>query len=80
MFEMCTYRIEVQGQVKEKNFNTISPYQIIDVCACPNGTQFAIHADQAGLIGLLRYLHQGGFVLLSVYRSYCGFINRRVRP
>jgi hypothetical protein len=35
----------------------------------PAATLLEIHADQSGLIGLLRYLHQQGFVLLSVYRS-----------
>jgi len=69
MQNLCAYKIEVQGKVDENSFNATSPLQVMVVHAHPDTTLFTISADQSGLIGLLRYLHQQGFVLLSVYRS-----------
>ena len=69
MQNLCAYNIEVQGKVDENSFNATSPLQVMVVHAYPDTTLFTISADQSGLIGLLRYLHQQGFVLLSVYRS-----------
>jgi hypothetical protein len=69
MQDLCAYQIEVHGKVGENAFNATSPLQVKVVHADPDTTLFTISADQSGLIGLLRYLHQQGFVLLSVYRS-----------
>ena len=64
-----TYRIEVQGQVDENTFNATSPLQMTVVRTDPVATLFTVHADQSGLIGLMRHLHGHGFVLLSVTRE-----------
>ena len=69
MQDICNYRIEVQGQVEESAFNATGPLRKKVIRADPAATLLEIYADQSGLIGLLRYLHQQGFVLLSVYRS-----------
>lgn len=69
MQELCTYIIEIQGQLEEKNFNIMSPYQIKDVRVDPDTTFFTIRADQSGFIGLVRHLHQQGFVLISTQRK-----------
>ena len=69
MQDICTYRIEVQGQVDENDFNAAGPLRMKVIRADQAATLLAIYADQSGLIGLLRFLHQQGFVLLSVYRS-----------
>jgi hypothetical protein len=69
MQELCTYHLEIQGQLEEKNFNTMSPYRVTEVCASPNVTLFTIYADQSGLVGLIRHLHQQGFVVLSIHRK-----------
>lgn len=69
MEALCTYHIEIQGQLEEKKFNATSPYRITDVRSTPDATRFTIHADQSGLIGLVRHLHQQGFVLLSMHRE-----------
>jgi hypothetical protein len=69
MQDICTYRIEVQGQVDENDFNAAGPLRMKVIRADQATTLLAIYADQSGLIGLLRFLHQQGFVLLSVYRS-----------
>ena len=69
MQELCTYRIEIQGQLEEQNFYTMSPYRLTEVRAGPDATLFTIYADQSGLIGLIRHLHQHGVVLLSIQRK-----------
>jgi hypothetical protein len=69
MQDICNYRIEVQGQVDESALNAAGPLRMNVIQADLTATLLEIYADQSGLIGLLRYLHQQGFVLLSVYRS-----------
>ena len=69
MHAICTYQIEVQGQVDENTFNATSPLQLTVVRMDTATTLFTICADQSGLIGLIRYLHGQGFVILSVHRE-----------
>lgn len=69
MQDICTYQIEVRGQVDENAFNATSPLQMTVVRMDTAATLFTICADQSGLIGLIRHLHGRGFVLLSVYRE-----------
>jgi hypothetical protein len=69
MHDICTYQIEVRGQVDENAFNASSPLQMTVVRVDMAATLFTICADQSGLIGLMRHLHRHGFVLLSVYRE-----------
>ena len=73
---ISTYHIEVQGQVDENAFNASGPLRITVIRTDRAATLFAISADQSGLIGLLRYLHQQGYVIHSV----CNFVHRRVWP
>ena len=69
MHVMNTYDIEIEGQVDEKSLSANSPLQMTVTQIDPDVTLLKIDGDQSGLIGLLRYLHQQGFVLLSVYRK-----------
>lgn len=75
MHDICTYHVEVRGQVDERSFNASSPLQVTVVGADAGkehphaATLFTIQADQSGLIGLMRHIHQRGFVLLSVTRE-----------
>jgi hypothetical protein len=75
MHEPCIYQIEVRGPVDKSDLNAMSPLQITMVPADadeghPNAaTLFTIHADQSGLIGLIRHLHGRGLVLLSLTRE-----------
>ena len=75
MDKLCTYRIEVRGQVNEDDLDAMSPLHMTLVREDalgegPHGsTFFTIHTDQSGLIGLLRHLHARGFVFLSVGRG-----------
>lgn len=69
MHEFCTYLIKVRERIDEDSFNATSPLRISLVQSDQAATLFAIDTDQSGLIGLIRYLHQQGFVLLSLYRE-----------
>ncbi len=69
MHDICTYHIEVRGQMDEDTFNATSPLEVTVVRVDSAATLFTICADQSGLIGLIRHLHGHGFVLLSVTRE-----------
>ena len=69
MQETYIYHIEVQGQVEENDFNTTSPLRVTIARADIESTLFTLHADQSGLVGLIRHLHHQGFVLLSLARK-----------
>lgn len=66
MDDICTYLIQLCGQVNESDLNAMSPIQMTVVRVDTAATLFTICTDQSGLIGLLRHLHGRGFVLLSV--------------
>ena len=66
MNDICTYQIEVRGQVDENELNATSPIQMTVVQENKISTLFSVHTDQSGLIGLIRHLHGRGFALLSV--------------
>ena len=69
MHELCTYQIEVRGQVDENDLNAMSPLQVTIERTEPAATRITAWADQSGLIGLMRHLHGRGLVLLSVHRE-----------
>lgn len=69
MYDICSYRIKVQGQVDENAFNATSPLEVAAAQAEPTITLMTVRTDQSGLIGLIRHLHRQGFLLLSVYRE-----------
>jgi hypothetical protein len=69
MDKICTYQIEIRGRMDENDLNKMSPIDITVMRVNPAATRFTIHADQSGLIGLIRHLHGQGFVLLSVIRE-----------
>jgi len=66
MEDIQTYQIELQGQVDESDFNTMTPLQSQVIQTDKVTTQLTFRTDQSGLIGLLRHLHARGFVLLSI--------------
>lgn len=69
MQDFCVYQIEVKGQVDEKSFNTKGPLQMTVIRVDTESTLFTIYTDQSGLIGLMRHLHNQGFVFLSLSRE-----------
>jgi len=54
------------GQVNEEEINGMSPLHLERDGVDTAVTQFSVHSDQSGLVGLLRHLHGLGFVFLSV--------------
>jgi len=69
MQDLYEYHIKVEGQIDEKAINAASPIRVAVTKETQAITMLTIGADQSGLIGLLRYLHQQGYVLLSVTRA-----------
>jgi hypothetical protein len=68
MNDICTYTIQLRGQVNEGEINALGPLQMTLDEAGAEATCFTLHTDQSGLIGLMRHLHGLGFVFLSVDR------------
>jgi hypothetical protein len=69
MNDICTYLIQLRGQVDESEINAISPIQVTLVEVETAATLLSIYSDQSGLMGLMRYLHNRGFVFLSIHRE-----------
>ncbi len=69
MNDICTYQIRLEGEVSQDEINASSPAEATVEHSDATSTLLSIHIDQSGLIGLLRYLHGKGFVLLSVNRA-----------
>jgi hypothetical protein len=66
MDDICTYQIELQGELDENDLTLTSPLNMTLFRLDSASTLFTIRTDQSGLIGLLRHLHGRGLVLLSV--------------
>jgi len=69
MDDIGTYYIEVEGHTDGNNLHRSGPLEMKLVWADDTTTLFTICTDQSGVIGLIRYLHGQGFVLLSVVRG-----------
>jgi hypothetical protein len=69
MNDICTYYIQLHGQVAEGEINAMGPLQMTMVRVDTASTLLTVRTDQSGLIGLMRHLHGSGFVILSVSRS-----------
>jgi len=77
---ISTYHICVLGEMDENTFNKKSPLHIKVIHTDKSATLFTVCSDQAGLIGLIRYLHGQGFVLLSVHRRTDETIINQEKP
>lgn len=69
MYGTDDYYVEVAGKVDEATFNEFSPIAVRVRWTDSETSRLAIQTDQSGLIGLLRHLHQQGYVLLSASRD-----------
>ncbi|MCA9872215.1 MAG: hypothetical protein KC441_01115 [Anaerolineales bacterium] len=69
MNNMCTYRVAVKGQIDASDLSASSPLEMVLVSTTPAATSFTLCTDQSGMIGMLRYLHGRGFILLSLSRG-----------
>jgi hypothetical protein len=63
------YIIEIVGELGTPALNPSSPYEFTRVDAGETTTTFSVTCDQAGLIGVLRYLHGLALVIQSVDRA-----------
>jgi hypothetical protein len=66
MDEFCTYQIEVQGRMDERDLNAMSPVQMTVVQTDETSMRFTVRTDQSGLIGLIRHLHEHRLAMLSL--------------
>ena len=69
MQENSNYYIEVQGAMNENAFNASSPLCVKVARTDTEATLLVVHTDQSGFVGLIKHLHQQGFVLLSMSRK-----------
>lgn len=69
MHDLSEYRIEVKGRLEEESINAASPIQLNIEKATDSESAFTIYADQSGMVGLIRFLHRQGFIILSVSRQ-----------
>jgi hypothetical protein len=68
MKDMCTYLIQLRGQVNEGDLNILCPVRMTVTQVEADRSLFSLCTDQSGLVGLMRHLHGLGFVFLSVTR------------
>jgi hypothetical protein len=61
-----SYRLRLLGEVGVDDVNRMSPCAVTLAQKDETTTTFHAATDQAGMIGLMRYLHGMGFVILSV--------------
>jgi hypothetical protein len=66
MDELCTYQLEVRGQMDQQDLKATSPVQMMAVRVDAVSMRFTVRTDQSGILGLIRYLHGRGLALLSV--------------
>lgn len=66
MNDICKYHIQLCGIVDEAEINAMSPLQLVWEWEETAVTQFSIRTDQSGLVGLIRHLHNLGFVFLAI--------------
>jgi hypothetical protein len=64
--DSCVYHIQIRGEINEAEINDMSPLHMQREWMDTAVTQFSVHTDQSGLVGLLRHLHGLGFVFLSI--------------
>jgi len=69
MQESSNYYIKVLGAMDENAFNASSPLCVKVARTGAEDTLLVVHADQSGCVGLIRHLHQQGFVILSLSRK-----------
>jgi hypothetical protein len=66
MEDTRTYRIEVRGRIDGGDLNAGSPLPLTVESITSDSTRLAVRTDQSGLIGLLRYLHARGIILVAI--------------
>jgi hypothetical protein len=70
MKDVQTYAILLRGRIDPGEIGAASPLRMKVECLEGQNTKFEIRTDQSGVIGLLRYLHGRGLVILSMKREH----------
>ena len=60
------YRITLRGQIDEEFVEAYCPAGTVLACEGETAVLANIHADQSGIVGLTRHLHNLGCTLLSL--------------
>ena len=68
MNDLCTYHIQLRGQVDGGEIDAMSPLQMTVERPDATSTLITVCTDQSGLVGLMRHLHGLGVVFLSMRR------------
>lgn len=68
MNELWRYSIRIKEQIDRDDINRISPVKVNQARIENSHTMCELTTDQAGLIGVLRHLHQRGFTIIGVHR------------
>jgi hypothetical protein len=63
------YRLQLQGWVDERELNAYGPLQVTVEQFVAGTTWLSVCTDQAGLMGLLRHLHDRGLVFLIIAQA-----------
>jgi hypothetical protein len=66
MNDMQTYAILLRGRIDLGEIGPASPLRMKVMGLEGENTKFEVRTDQSGIIGLLRYLHGRGVVILSM--------------
>lgn len=68
MNDLTTYHVKIRGQISAGDINVSSPVHLTVIQSAAALTLLSACTDQSGLVGLLRYLHNLGYIFLSVQR------------
>lgn len=63
---MNVYHITLRGQIDVEDLNCSSPHHMTPWQAQTEATVFILIADQSGLLGLIRHLHNMGLEIASI--------------
>jgi hypothetical protein len=69
MKECNPYHLHIRGRIDGDDLNRTSPVELTAGEMTGPVTRLEVTTDQSGLIGLLRHLHQRGFVILALERE-----------
>jgi len=67
MMEIQTYTILLRGRIDPQEIGAASPLHMKIEHMETQNTKLEVLTDQSGIIGVLRYLHGRGLVILSVH-------------
>ena len=64
--DVSIYHLQIRGNVDANEINLMSPVQVKQEWTDTAVTQFVVQTDQSGLLGLIRHLHNRGFIFYNI--------------